>query len=87
MYLIKSFTLEDSNHTICTFDLFDKEGAPILIESALDSDGTRVVRAYDGYDDVTERLWVLDLLCDGTPKADRAIHILQMFVKEFYGSM
>ena len=84
MYLIKSFTLEDSNYK-CAFDLFDKEGAPILIESALDSDGTRVVRAYDGYDDVTERLWVLDLLCDGT-KADRAIHILQMFVKEFYGS-
>lgn len=85
MYLIKSLTLEDSNHT-CTFDLFDKEGAPILIESALDSDGTRAVRAYDGYDDVTERLFVLDLLCDGTPKADRAIHILQLFVKEFYGS-
>ena len=85
MYLIKSFTLENSVHTI-TFDLFDKEGAPILIESALDSNGTRVVRAYDGYDDVDERLFVLDLMCDGTPKADRAIHILQMFVKEFYGS-
>ena len=85
MYLIKSFTLEGSVHTI-TFDLFNKDGEPILIESALDSDGTRVVRAYDGYDDVTERLWVLDLLCDGTPKADRAIHVLQMFVKEFYGS-
>lgn len=86
MYLIKSFTLEDSNHTIVTFDLFDKDGAPILIESALDSDSTRVVRAYDGYDDVSERLFVLDLMCDGAPKADRAIHILQMFVKEFYGS-
>ena len=86
MYLIKSFTLEDINHTIVTFDLFDKDGEPIIIESALDSDGTRVVRAYDGYDDVTEHLWKLDLLCDGTPKADRAIHILQMFVKEFYGS-
>ena len=85
MYLIKSFTLEDSNHT-CTFDLFDKEGEPILIESALEADGTRVVRAYDGYEDVDERLWKLDLLCDGTPKVDRAIHILQMFVKEFYGS-
>ena len=85
MYLIKSFTLEDSNHTI-TFDLFDKEGEPILIESALEADGTRAVRAYDGYEDVDERLWVLDLLCDGTPKADRAIHVLQMFVKEFYGS-
>ena len=85
MYLIKSFTLENSNHTICTFDLFDKDGEPILIESALDSND-RVVRAYDGYEDVDERLWVLDLLCDGTAKADRAIHILQMFVKEFYGS-
>ena len=85
MYLIKSFTLEDSNYT-CTFDLFDKEGAPILIESALDSDGTRAVRAYDGYEDVDERLWELDLLCDGDLKVDRAIHILQMFVKEFYGS-
>lgn len=85
MYLIKSVTLEDSNHTV-TFDLFNKDGEPILIESALDANGTRAVRAYDGYDDVTERLFVLDLLCDGTPKADRAIHILQMFVKEFYGS-
>ena len=85
MYLIKSFTLEDSNHT-CTFDLFDKEGAPILIESALNSDGSRAVKAHDGYEEVDERLWALDLMCDGTPKADRAIHILQMFVKEFYGS-
>lgn len=85
MYLIKSFTLENSNHTI-TFDLFDKEGEPILIESALDSDGTRGVRAYDGYDDVDERLWVLDLMSDGDLKVDHAIHILQMFVKEFYGS-
>ena len=86
MYLIKSFTLENSNHTICTFDLFDKEGEPVLIESALESDGTRAVRAYDGYDDVSERLWILDLTCEGTPKVDHAIHVLQMFVKEFYGS-
>lgn len=85
MYLIKSFTL-CNNSTTCTFDLFDKEGEPILIESALDSNGSRAVHAYDGYDDVTERLWVLDLMCDGTPKVDRAIHILQLFVKEFYGS-
>ena len=85
MYLIKSFTLEDSN-TVVTFDLFDKEGEPILIESALEADGTRAVRAYDGYEDVDERLWELDLLCDGDPKVDRAIHVLQMFVKEFYGS-
>lgn len=85
MYLIKSFTLEDSNHTI-TFDLFDKEGEPILIESALESDGSRGVRAYDGYLDVSERLLILDLMADGTAKVDRAIHVLQMFVKEFYGS-
>ena len=85
MYLIKSFTLEDSNHTI-TFDLFDKDGEPILIESALESDGTRGVYAYDGYLDVSERLFILDLMCDGTAEADRAIHVLQMFVKEFYGS-
>lgn len=85
MYLIKSFTLENSNHTV-TFDLFDKEGEPILIESALDSDGTRAVRAYDSYADVTERLWILDLMSEGDPKVDHVIHILQMFVKEFYGS-
>ena len=85
MYLIKSFTLEDSN-TVVTFDLFDKEGGPILIESALEPSGSRAVKAHDGYEDVDERLWELDLLCDGTPKVDRAIHILQMFVKEFYGS-
>lgn len=86
MYLIKSFTLENSNHTTVTFDLFDKDGEPILIESALESDGSRGVRAYDGYLDVSERLFILDLMCDGTAKADHAIHILQMFVKEFYGS-
>ena len=86
MYLIKSCTLENSNHTICTFDLFDKDDEPILIESALNSNGSRAVHAYDGFDDVSERLWALDLMCDGTPKVDRAVHILQMFVKEFYGS-
>ena len=84
MYLIKSFTLNNSNYTV-TFDLFDKDGEPVLIESALDSND-RVVRAYDGYEEVDERLWKLDLLSDGDPKVDRAIHILQMFVKEFYGS-
>ena len=86
MYLIKSFTLENSNHTTVTFDLFDKDGEPILIESALEADGSRGVRAYDGYMDVSERLFVLDLMCDGTPEVDHAIHVLQMFVKEFYGS-
>ena len=84
MYLIKSFTLENSNHTI-TFDLFDKDGEPILVESALEADG-RGVRAYDGYEDVSERLFILDLMCDGTAKVDHAIHVLQMFVEEFYGS-
>ena len=86
MYLIKSFTLENINHTTVTFDLFDKDGEPILVESALEADGTRGVHAYDGYEDVSERLWILDLLCDGTPKVDHVIHILQMFVEEFYGS-
>ena len=85
MYLIKSYTLE-GNNTVATFDLFDKEGAPILIESALEPSGSRAVKAHDGYEEVDERLWELDLLCEGTPKVDRAIHILQMFVKEFYGS-
>ena len=86
MYFIKSFTLEDSySNTICTFDLFDKDGEPILIESA-ESNGSRAVHALDGYEDITERLWALDLMSDGDPKVDRAIHILQMFVKEFYGS-
>ena len=86
MYLIKSVTLENSNHTTVTFDLFDKEGEPILIESALESDGSRGVCAYDGYDDVDERLFILDLMCDGTPEVDHVIHVLQMFVEEFYGS-
>ena len=86
MHLIKSFTLENSNHTTVTFDLFDKDGEPILIESALESDGTRGVHAYDGYDDVSERLFILDLMSDGTPKVDHAIRVLQMFVEEFYGS-
>lgn len=85
MYLIKSFSLENSNHTTVNFDLFDKDGEPILIESALEADG-RGVRAYDGYMDVSERLFILDLMCDGTAKVDHAIHVLQMFVKEFYGS-
>ena len=85
MYLIKSVSLENFNHTTVTFDLFDKEGEPILIESALEADGSRGVYAYDGYEDVSERLFILDLMCDGTAKVDHAIHVLQMFVKEFYG--
>lgn len=82
MYLVKTFTFKDNNHTICTFDLFSKEGAPILIESVLESDGSRAVHTYDGYDEVSERLWVLDLTCDGTPKADRAIHALQHLIED-----
>lgn len=85
MYLIKSTTLVGNSHTV-TFDLFDKDGEPIFIESVLESDGTRGVRAYDGYLDVSQRLFILDLMCDGTAKADHAIHVLQMFVEEFYGS-
>ena len=64
MYLIKSYTLENSN-AVVTFDLFVKEEEPILVESALESDGTRAVKAYDGKEDILERLWTLDLLCDG----------------------
>ena len=85
MYLIKSFTLTN-NCVVVTFDLFDKDGEPVLIESALEASGSRTIKAHDGYEEVDERLWELDLLCDGDPKVDRAIHILQMFVKEFYGS-
>lgn len=85
MYLIKSVTLENNLRTTVTFDLFDKDGEPILIESALESDGSRGVKAYDGYEDVSERLFILDLTCDGTSKVDHAIHVLQMFVEEFYG--
>ena len=85
MYLIKSFTL-NNNCEVVTFDLFDKDGEPVLIESALEPSGSRAVKAHDGYEEVDERLWELDLLCDGDPKVDRAIHVLQMFVKEFYGS-
>ena len=64
MYLIKSCSLEDNLHTI-TFNLFIKEGKPILVESALESNGSRVDNTYDGKEEILERLWKLDLLCDG----------------------
>ena len=85
MYLIKSFTLGNSNH-ICTFDLFVKDGEPILIEEALDSDGRRVVRAYDGKEDIFERLWTLDLLCDGEIEVRPLIRDLkQCLIDHLYG--
>ena len=87
MYLIKSYTLENSVHTICTFDLFDKDGAPILIESALVPNGTRAVKAYDGFEEISERLWTLDLLCDGVMEVRGIIHDLhECLVENFYGS-
>ena len=81
MYLVKTFTFKDNNYTMCT-DLFSKEGTPILIESVLESDGSRAVHTYDGYEDVSEHLWKLDLICDGTPKADEAIHALQHLIED-----
>lgn len=76
MYLIKSFTLGNSNHTI-TFDLFNRDGEPILIEEALASDGSRVVHAYDGKEEILERLWTLDLLCDGVTEVRGVIRNLR----------
>ena len=63
MYLIKSFTLGNNSHTI-NFDLFVKDREPILIEEALESNGARTINAYVGKEDILERLWNLDLLCD-----------------------
>lgn len=86
MYLLKSFTLADNNHTV-TFDLFNKDGEPILIESALESDGSRVVRAYDGKEDILERLWRLDVLCDGEVEVRGLIRDLQQcLIEHLYGS-
>ena len=64
MYLIKSLTLTNSTNTVLNFDLFVKDSEPILVEEALGPD-SRVVHAYDGKKDILERLWILDLLCDG----------------------
>ena len=83
MYLIKSFTLENSN-AVVTFDLFDKDGEPILIESAL-SNGARVVRAYVGKEEIFERLWTLDLLCDGITEVRGIIReIRQCLIDHLY---
>lgn len=84
MYLIKSCTLAD-NSTVLNFDLFVKEGAPILIEEALDYDGSRVVNVYDGKEDILDRLWKLDLLCDGTTEVRGVIRdIKQCLLDHLY---
>ena len=72
MYLAKSITLEDSNHTV-TFNLFIKEGKPILVESALESNGSRADNTYDGKEEILERLWKMDLLCNGVIEVRRVI--------------
>ena len=87
MYLAKTFTLEDSNlHTVLTFNLFIKEGKPILVESALESNGSRVDNTYDGKEDILERLWKLDLLCDGEIEVRGVIRDLrQCLIDHLYG--
>lgn len=86
MYLIKSFTLGNSTNTVLNFDLFVREKEPILVESALASDGTRVVRAYDGKEEIFERLWTLDLLCDGVTEVRGIIRSLkQCLIDHLYG--
>ena len=86
MYLLKSFTLEDNNYrTVVTFDLFIKEGEPILMESALESNGSSAVRTYYGYEDIFDRLWTLSLMSDH--KVRRVINALrQCLIDERYGS-
>ena len=87
MYLLKSFTLEDSNYVV-TFDLFVKEKEPILVESALESNGSRAVRTANGYEEVSERLWTLAVMCKGDAKVKRVIRNLrQCIVDARYGSM
>ena len=84
MYLIKSVTLEDNSNTV-NFDLFNKDNEPILVESAL-SNGSRTVRAYDGKEQILERLWVLDLLCDGEVEVRGVIRdIRQSLIDHLYG--
>lgn len=86
MYLIKSATLEDKNSHL-TFDLFVKDDELILIEEALEVNGTRVVRAYDGKEEILERLWKLDLLCDGEIEVRGLIRdIRQCLIDHLYGS-
>lgn len=84
MYLIKSTTLEGNSHTV-TFDLFVKEDELILVESALEPNGSRVVRAYDGKEEIFERLWTLDLLCDGEVEVRGVIRdIKQCLIDHLY---
>ena len=89
MYLLKSFTLEDSNcRTICSFDLFIKEGEPILVESALEPSGARAVRTSDGFEEISERLWTLSTMCSGDTKVRRVIRDLHKCLIDYrYGSM
>lgn len=88
MYLLKSFTLEDINCcTICSFDLFIKEGAPILVESALELNGSRGIHAYDGFEEISERLWTLSTMCSGDTKVRRVIRDLHKCLIDYrYGS-
>ena len=82
MYLIKSFTLE-GNHTVVNFDLFNKDDSPILVESVLSSDGTRAVKAYDGKEEILERLWLLDLLCDGVTEVRGVIRDIRQCLIDY----
>ena len=85
MYLIKSVTLEGNSHTVI-FDLYTKDGEPILVEEALESNGSRVGRAYVGKEEIFERLWRLDLLCDGEVEVRGLIHdIKQCLIDYLYG--
>ena len=82
MYLIKSFTLENSNCTV-TFDLFNKDGKAILVESALESNGSRTVRSYDGYEDVSKHLWELAAMCDDYQVTRQIRGLINSLVDEF----
>ena len=85
MYLIKSISLKGNSHTVM-FDLFVKDREPILIEEALES-GSRVVNAYAGKEEILERLWRLDLLCDGITEVRPLIRDLkQCLLDHLYGS-
>ena len=88
MYLLKSFTLEDSNlSTTCTFNLFIKEGKPILVESVLESNGSKAVNTSAGYEEVSERLWTFINMCNDAPKVAKAFYDFQrLIVEERYGS-
>ena len=81
MYLFKSLTLENSNCTV-TFDLFNKDGKAILVESALESNGSRAVRSYDGYEDVSKHLWELAVMC-GASEVRQIRNLINSLVDEF----